>query len=224
MYGECCYNTCQEIKGIVAATQNSAKQTDLRALEALALRQGGYFDRRDAHDYGITDTLLQYHKRTGRFERVLPGVYRLSAAPASLLDQYLLAWVWTNYRGAISHESALALYDLGDVLPARVHVTVPRPFHRTSAPFLVHLAPLPEEEVQMYNGVRTTTPARSIVDAAANGTDPTQVHKVVREALDRGLVFPDALRAALNRRPNQYMRNVRRLIQEALAGATQATG
>lgn len=201
----------------------SAKQTDLNGLEAFALRQGGYFDRRDAHGYGLTDSLLRYHTHTGRFERTLPGVYRLHAAPISPYDEYLLAWVWTNYRGAISHESALALYDLGDVLPTQVHVTVPRPFHRTSAPFKVHLAPVPESDARMYNGVRVTAPARSIADAAATGTDPAQIHRVVREALARGLVNPEALRAATNRRPNQHMRNVRRLVEEALSSADQGT-
>lgn len=201
----------------------STRQTDLPGLEALALGQGGYFDRRDAHRYGISDSLLSYHTRTGRFERVLPGVYRLRVAPIGPYDELLLAWVWTNYRGAISHESALALYDLGDVLPTRVHVTVPRPFHRTSAPFQVHLAPLPEDEVQTYNGVCVTTPARAIVDAAATGTDPTQIHKAVREALGRGLVDPDHLRAAAARRANQYWQNVKKLIDEALSSATAGT-
>lgn len=129
----------------MTAIANRIQRTDLSGLEALALGQGGYFDRRDAHGYGITDSLLRYHTRTGRFERILPGVYRLRVAPISPYDEYLLAWVWTNNRGAISHESALALYDLADILPARVHVTAPRPFHRTSAPFHVHLAPLPEQ-------------------------------------------------------------------------------
>ncbi len=204
----------------MAANPHSTKQTDLLGLESLALGQGGYFDRRAAHSHRITDSLLRYHTRTGRFERVLPGVYRLRVAPISPYDEYLLAWVWTNDRGVISHESALALYDLGDILPTRVHVTVPRPFHRASAPFQVHLAPLPAEEVQMYNGVRVTTPARAIVDAAGTGTDPTQIHKVVREALGRGLVVAEMLRAAAARRSNQHRRDVRRLIEEALSSVT----
>ncbi|MBI4496441.1 MAG: hypothetical protein HY689_00865 [Chloroflexi bacterium] len=198
---------------------DSTKRTDLAGLEALALRQGGYFDRHDAQDYGITDQLLRYHTQTGRFERILPGVYRLRTAPISPSDDYLLAWVWTNYRGAISHESALALYELGDVSPVQVHVTVPRPFHRTSAPFRVHLAALPEGEVQMYNGVRVTTPNRAIIDAAASGADPTQIHQAVRDALARGLLQPETLRAAARRRPNQHLRNVQQLIEEALADA-----
>src|SRR5204863_8694319 len=151
-----CYYTCDLFTGIVAAMSRLAKGTDLSGLAAFALGQGGYFDRRDAQAHGIDDSLLSYHTRTGRFERILPGIYRLHTAPISPYDEYLLAWVWTNYRGAISHESALALYDLADILPTRVHVTVPRPFHRTSAPFQVHLAPLPAEEVQDYNGVRVT--------------------------------------------------------------------
>src|SRR4051794_32261598 len=105
---------------------------DRLGLEALALEHGGYFDRGDAHHFGFSDSLLRHHVQAGRFERVLPGVYRLHIAPPDVDEQCLLAWVWTNYRGAISHESALALYGLGDLSPIRVHVTVPRPFHRTS--------------------------------------------------------------------------------------------
>jgi predicted transcriptional regulator of viral defense system len=192
---------------------------DLMGLEALALEQGGYFDRHDALAYGISDALLRYHTCRGRFERIFPGVYRLHVAPIGPYDEYLLAWVWTNYRGAISHESALALYDLSDVLPARVELTVPRPFHRTSAPFVVHFASLPETDVQSYNGVRATTAARAIVDAAATGTDPTQIHKAVCQALARGLTTGAVLRRLALRHGNQYRRNVQALIEEALRDA-----
>lgn len=202
----------------------SFTRSDLRGLEALALSQGGYFDRRDALQHGLTDSLIGYHTRTGRFERIFPGVYRLVSAPFTLHDEYLLAWVWTNYRGAISHESALALYNLADVLPPRINVTVPRPFHRTSAPFHVHLAPLSDHEVRLYNGVRVTSPARSIIDAAATGSDPYQVHKAVRDALARGLVDADTLRVAARRHSNQHARDVSTLIEEALGDAIEGTG
>ena len=67
------------------------KRTDLAGLEALALGKGGYLDRRDAGARGINESLLRYHTRTGCFERVLPGVYRLSAVPISPYDEYFLA-------------------------------------------------------------------------------------------------------------------------------------
>lgn len=198
----------------------ASKKTDLSGLEAFALGQGGYFDRRDALGYGLTDQHLQHHLVTGRFERILPGVYRLKIAPISPLDDYLLAWVWTHYRGAISHESALALYDLADILPTRLHVTVPRPFDRTSGHYQVHLSSLPAEDTLMYDGVRVTTPARSIADAAAAGTDPSQIIKSVHEALDRGLLTAQMLRTASKRRANQHRQNIQALIERALDHAT----
>jgi predicted transcriptional regulator of viral defense system len=201
----------------------SPGRPDLFGLETLALSQGGYFARSDALEYGLTDQILHYHTQRGRFERVLTGVYRLRTSPISQYDEFILAWVWTNYRGAISHESALALYDLSDVLPTKVHLTVQRPFHRTTAPFRIHLASLPDGEVRMYNGVRVTSPARSIVDAAATGTDPTQIYKAVQDGLARGLIDPDSLLTAGKRQPNQHVRNVRYLIQEALSSAAAET-
>lgn len=101
-------------------------------------------------------------------------------------------------------------------------MTVPRPFHRTSAPFQVRLEPLPPDEVRDYSGVRVTTPTRSIIDAAATGTDPSQIHKAVRDALNRGLAEPGTLRAAADRRPNQHRRDVRRLIEAALSSPTRS--
>src|SRR5688500_2188051 len=150
-------------------SMRAVKASDLDGLEEHALRQGGYFDRGDAQAYGLSDRLLAYHYRTGRFERTFPGVYRLRRAPIAGNEQYLQAWVWSNYRGAISHESALALYDLSDVMPVRVHLTVPPGFRRRSASFVLHWTKLPESDVTMHDGVQVTTPARSIVDAAADG-------------------------------------------------------
>jgi hypothetical protein len=73
--------------GILAAIRKAPKGTDLSGLEAFALAQGGYFDRRDAIRHGLSDAHLRYHTRTGRFERVLPGVYRLASAPPHPSDE-----------------------------------------------------------------------------------------------------------------------------------------
>jgi predicted transcriptional regulator of viral defense system len=198
----------------------SIARPDLAALESLALEQGGYFDRGDALAHGLRDNLIDHHVASGRFERVFPGVYRLRTAPIRPNDQYLQAWVWTNYRGAISHESALAVHDLSDVIPSRVHVTVPGRFHRTTAPFVVHLSELPEDKVESPDGFRVTTLARSIVDAAFAGTDPSQVRRAVREALDRAITTPEKVRSALGRSGyRRHRQDVPRLIEGALGRA-----
>ncbi len=129
--------------------------------------------------------------------------------------------MWSNYRGAISHESALLLYDLSDVLPSRVHLTVPLQFNRSApASYVIHRARLHPDEITIREGISVTTPARTIVDAAAYGTDPEQVQLAVRQALDRALTSEAALRSAAGRSGYRYSRNVRRLIESALRPET----
>ena len=198
---------------------SAVKGTDLEGLEEHALRQGGYFDRGDAHAYGLSDRLLAYHCQTGRFERAFPGVYRLRRAPIAENDEYLQAWVWSNYRGAISHESALTLYDLSDVMPVQVHLTVPPNFRRRSAPYVLHWSDLPKSDVATREGVQVTTPARSIVDAAAYGLGPEQVHAAVRQAIARAMTNAEQLRRAAARSGYRHRRMVQPLIERALSDA-----
>jgi predicted transcriptional regulator of viral defense system len=187
--------------------QTQHQRPDLRGLEALALTQGGYFDRSDAQSHGIGDRLLHYYTRTGHFERLFPGIYRLTIAPLSPHDDLLQAWVWSNYRGAISHESALTLYGLSDVLPSRVQLTVPPGFRRQTGRFDVHHSDLPEEDTTLYEGVRVTT------------TGPEQIQLAVVQAIARGLASPAQLRRAADRPHYRHRRTVRPLIAGALAHA-----
>lgn len=200
-------------------SMGGTKAPDLIGIEEHALTQGGYFDRADAQTYALSDRLLTYHTSTGRFERVFPGVYRLRRAPLALNDQYLQVWVWSNYRGAISHESALSLYDLSDVMPVQVHLTVPPSFRRRGAPFVLHWADLPDSDLTMREGVQVTTPARSIVDAAAAGLGPEQVHAAIRQAIARAITNADELHAAARRRGYRHRRVVQPLIEQAVADA-----
>ncbi len=171
------------------------------ALEKLALEHGGYFDRADARTHGVGDLALRRQRAKGRYERVHPGVYRLAIAPTSPHDELFLAWVWSNYRGVISHESALALYGLSDLLPSQVHLSVPVDFRRASGPYITHRLrePVPERDGTVYEGLPVTTAARSIVDSAAEGADPEQIHKAIEQSIARGLATLDQIHAVATR-------------------------
>jgi predicted transcriptional regulator of viral defense system len=212
--------TGKKIVAIIHSMQARKKRSELVALEALALEQGGYFHRSDALAHGLSDGLLRYHIGTGRFERIFPGVYRLRNVPSTPNDELILAWVWSNYRGAISHESALELYGLSDVMPVRVQITVPRDVRRLSPPFELHRADLADDDVMMHEGVQVTTPARSIVDAASWGTDPEQIQKAVKQAIQSALANSEELREAVNRKGYRYRRTVRPLVERAIQHAT----
>jgi len=197
------------------------ERSNVAGLEALALRQSGYFDRGDALAHHLSDRALSYHVQTGRFERVFPGVFRLRNAPYSPHDDLWRAWVWTNYRGAIARESALAFYGLSDVMPSQVQLTAPPAFNRrVPAEFAVQRARLTRDDLTVRDGIAVTTPARSIIDAAAAGADPAQIQRAVHEALQRGLVAVADLRSEANRSRYRHSYNVRRQIAAAIRSAS----
>jgi len=81
----------------------------------------------------------------------------------------------------------------------QVH-TVTRPFH-------------PGEVVQRF-GVKVTSPARSIADAAEAGTDPSSIHEAIGSALRQGLLTAEELHKAAHDRPKRVRDLVERAIKE----------
>ncbi len=193
------------------------------ALYGVAASQAGYFTAGEARQAGYSWALLSHHARTGLIQRVSRGVYRLRDYPSSPHEDLVAVQTAIGPAAVISHQSALDVLDLSDVIPDSIHVTVPR--SRRSRPSLpgvsVHTVtrPLTPDEVVVRGPLRVTSPARTIVDASAKGLAPDQVHDAIRAALSRGLVAPGALRRAAGGRS----RRVRDLIDRAIATSMSAT-
>jgi len=108
-------------------------------------------------------------------------------------------------RAILSHESALALLDLSDNIPAAVHVLVPRR-HRGLRPppgVIVHTHPDSETIATVWrDGLPLTTSARTLIDVA-DEIQPEQASMAVGQALRRGLVTERELvdEAARRRKP-----------------------
>ncbi len=96
---------------------DTATRPDRASLDRLAYSQGGYFRSAQAGELGFSKQLLAHHVRSGRFERVRRGLYRLLDYPASPDDQIRVAWMTVGDKAVVSHESALELLGLSDVMP-----------------------------------------------------------------------------------------------------------
>jgi predicted transcriptional regulator of viral defense system len=53
----------------------------------------------------------------------------------------MLWWLWSKNREGVSqgvyrHETALSLHDLTDLMPSKLHMTVPKSFRRSAARWL----------------------------------------------------------------------------------------
>ncbi|MHB8492631.1 MAG: type IV toxin-antitoxin system AbiEi family antitoxin domain-containing protein [Solirubrobacteraceae bacterium] len=201
-------------------TKSRPRHPDHAALERLAYSQDGLFSSRQAAEAGFSPQLLSHYARSGRFERIGRGVYRLREHPPSPLTQargHLLTM--GNEEAVISHESALAILDLADVSPNRVHITVPRRRRSVTVPDRVELhtatRPPTGAEVVRRAGVPVTAPARAIADAAFAGSAPEQIEMAVAEALGRALTTPRLLRAAAAKRGRRTSALVERAIDHA---------
>ena len=186
----------------------SARQSAL-ALATLAHGQGGYFTAKQAQAAGYGYRHLDYHETAGNFERVGHGLYRLPTVPPGDHDDLIRLSLWSRNRkdepqAVASHQTALVLHDLTDLLPRELHLTVP-PGFRKPAPrgVVLHKAALDAGEVEERAGYRVTSPTRTLLDVAASGVSSEQVAKAVRDALARGTVTRGSLRAAAKHVPHR---------------------
>lgn len=204
------------------AESRKPSRPDHGRLFEVASEQGGYFTADQAAACGFSRASLSYHARRGRFLRVKRGLYRLAQYPASPREDVLAAWLGAGRDEAVvSHESALDILGLSDVVPERVHLTVPRSkrYRSTSPGVAIHTTtrPLTAGDVLTRDGIPVTSPARSIVDAAEAATAPEQVVKAAREAIEQGLATSGQLRAATRGRGSRVERLIRRALDESRA-------
>lgn len=160
------------------------------AIYEIAEEQNGYVTTAQAAAVNVGKGALAKMAGRGVLERVSWGVYRLSRFPASPLDQYVEASLWPlSARGVVSHESALAVFGLSDVSPAKIHVTVPRSVRvrrRLPAGLVVHRADLGPGDTQVHEGVPVTTPERTIRDCHAAHLGPALVRQAIRDGRRTG--------------------------------------
>jgi predicted transcriptional regulator of viral defense system len=185
--------------------------------------QAGYFTAQQAVDVGMDRSTLRHHARPGgRYLRVRRGLYRLRHFPSSPHEHVMAAWLPLRDSGAVvSHESALELHELSDVIPNAVHLTVPRSERglRRREGVQLHTAyrPPTKKEIRSIAGLPVTGPARSIVDALEAGTQPEQIEMAIRQALGRGLTTPRRLRGAAASRSERVRKFIERDLEEAAA-------
>jgi predicted transcriptional regulator of viral defense system len=196
-------------------TNQPASQSPYEALYQVAEQQAGYFTAAQARAAGYSQRQLTYYVKTHRFDRMRLGIYRLTHYPASSNEDLFLAWLQVGPQAVISHESALALYDLSDALPAAVHLTIPPRTSRRHSGLRLHTNRLSTDDITSLGGLPVTTVPRTILDVAASGLAEELVFQAVHQALQRGLVLADSLRAAAERRGGRARHLIRHALREA---------
>jgi predicted transcriptional regulator of viral defense system len=168
-----------------------------RRLFEFAEQQQGFFTTKQAKAAGFAENTHPYHVQAGNWIREHRGIYRLSLFPTADRPDLVLWALWSRNRneeveGVYSHHTALSLYDLSDLNPAKLHMTVPTDFRRNSkipGILVLHYADLPESDIETAQGFKFTHPLRTILDLIEAGTvEQRFIRQALRQALDRGVV------------------------------------
>ncbi|MBI4789282.1 MAG: type IV toxin-antitoxin system AbiEi family antitoxin domain-containing protein [Chloroflexi bacterium] len=113
-------------------------------LYPIAEQQAGYFTSQQALAAGLSQPLLSYYTRTGQLVRIKRGIYRLAQFPEMPYADLFVAWLQTGNESVISHDSALVVYGLSDVLSSEIHITAPRTASRRRRGIRLHTNRLPD--------------------------------------------------------------------------------
>ncbi|MBK6328942.1 MAG: hypothetical protein IPF56_23870 [Chloroflexi bacterium] len=167
-------------------------EPDYNLLYETAENQAGYFTATQARRHGFSWERLSDNVKRGRFLRIVRGVYRLAHFPGSAHEDLFVAWLRTGPHSVISHESALTLYNLSDVLPGKSRDHPPHGLRRRPG-LRLHTNQLRPEDVTNRQGLPVTTVARTIADVAIAGLAKEHIAQAIIEALNRGLTTVDEL-------------------------------
>jgi predicted transcriptional regulator of viral defense system len=176
----------------IIAGPASLKNPRWDTLFETASAQEGLFSTAQAAEAGYSRQLLRKHLYAGRVRRVQRGVYRIVHFPPGEHEDLAAVWLWSKREGVFSHETALALHGLSDVMPARAHVTVPVEWKarrlRVPRGIVPHYQTVKPQERRWVGSLPVTDPARTLLDCAMARVAPDLVAQAARQARSRGLL------------------------------------
>lgn len=196
-----------------------------RELFELANIQQGLFTAKQAEKAGYSNKNHAYHVQQGHWIREGRGLYRLAMFPQSQEEQKVLYSLWSQNResvvqGVYSHETALAHYELSDVNPAKLHMTVPKSFRRNSKiPKILklHFVDLTPAMIHQSRGFLITKPGRTLSDVIQCGWVSFDIiRQAALESVTKGLLQKWEIESIINhvQVPDEMRKQLHKMLKE----------
>ncbi|MBF0217887.1 MAG: hypothetical protein HQL30_12970 [Candidatus Omnitrophica bacterium] len=167
--------------------------TKKQKLFDVASLQQGYFTAQQAVRAGFSYRMHSHYKQSGQWLEIDRGVFRLAQFPNSPDEDHVRWSLWSRDRkgepqAVFSHDSALAIHGLSDIMPSKIHLTVPSGFRkRTPKGCVIHKGRVSPDEKEQREGFFVTTPLRTIIDSAESSLSVDYLQQAIEEACDKGM-------------------------------------
>jgi Protein of unknown function (DUF559)/Transcriptional regulator, AbiEi antitoxin len=184
-----------------------------RRAARLAGEQWGVVSIVDLRRCGLNDDAIALRARNGRLHPIHRGVYAVGHPNLPLEGRFGAAVKACAPTGALSHYSAGADWRMVEWDDRRIEVTVLGEGTRLHRGLRVHrTCVLEPRDVRHHNGIRVTSPARTLVDLASL-LDYRPLRRAVRQAQSLRLVsLPELARTIERLGPRRGVRNLRRIL------------
>ncbi len=174
-----------------------SKKPSAKKLFDVVEAQEGLFTAKQAEAAGFDKKNHSYHVRVGNWIREHRGIYRLANFPRSQHEQYALWSLWSRNReddpeGVYSGQTALSIHDLSDLMPGKLHMTVPKTFRRNSRipkVLVLHTRNMPAPDWETMRGFRVQRPLPAIIELMeSKEVSEDFLRQALQEAVKRGLI------------------------------------
>lgn len=189
-----------------------------RALVALGERQSGVVGRRQLLALGFSEDQIDRRIETGWLIPILHGVYAVGHRPRILRGWHNAALLAAGERSGLSNRSAGSHWGMTKP-PGRVHVIAPRSADGIKGIVVHRPRSLAEGDIVENEGLRVTSPARTLLDLAGEGASKRALERALDQAEINELHLPiePLLHRCRRRRGAPLLREV---LRWHLAGST----
>jgi predicted transcriptional regulator of viral defense system len=168
-------------------TKETRKTYRERLLE-VARERHGFVTTTDARELGIPIIELRKLAHRGKLEHVSRGVYQFPLFGGSMNESYLRATLRVGSDAYLTADAVLAFHDLALVNPRTIRVGANRRVrHNLPKQIEVRTQQVPEDQIEIRDGIRTTRVAKAIVDCKGI-VMKGRLMDALDEAIERGLV------------------------------------
>ena len=185
-------------------------------LADVAADQWGLLTTAQARSVGLSPQAVARLAGQGVLERLSHGVYRLTGTPVSPWEGLRAAWLALDPGrvasqrlrdrppAVVSHRSAAALHQLGDVQADQHEFTVPARRQTRRTEITLYRGQLEAADWTLVEGLPVTTVLHTIDDLAAARLDGGHLAAIVRDALVTQHIDVDALVLVLRAHAHRY--------------------